>query len=259
MTVSSTTNKISYSTGGGVTAFAYTFPILQTSDLTVILKNNTTLGESTLSITTHYAVSWDSVTRIGNVTTVATYGAGYTLIIKREVDLKQETDYTEGGAFPASSHEDALDKLTMIVQQLQEEVERCIIFSAGSGLSNFQIGAPEALKFLRWNNAATAIENADFVATTDVTINQGTKITMSGNITVTDHGNAWPYLMILDPNGAARNVTPGGAFRNFTQWFIDNIGTNDNITINAASYPYLGPGESGRFFYDGTYWQKSST
>ena len=132
MTVSSTTNKISYSTGGGVTSFAYTYPILKTSDLTVILKDNATLVENTLSITTHYSVSRDAITRIGNVTTVATYAAGYTLIIKREVDLKQETDYTEGGAFPASSHEDALDKLTMIVQQLQEEVERCIIFSAGS-------------------------------------------------------------------------------------------------------------------------------
>ena len=38
----------------------------------------------------------------------------------------QTTSYTEGDDFPAKAHENALDKLDMLVSQLREEVDRCV-------------------------------------------------------------------------------------------------------------------------------------
>jgi hypothetical protein len=49
---------------------------------------------------------------------------GQTLTVVRNVPATQDADYVVGDAFPAESHEEALDKLTMLSQQLQEEVSR---------------------------------------------------------------------------------------------------------------------------------------
>jgi len=43
--------------------------------------------------------------------------SGTRLIIYRDTEVVQETDYTSGDAFPAESHERALDRLTMILQE----------------------------------------------------------------------------------------------------------------------------------------------
>ena len=47
---------------------------------------------------------------------------GSTLIIVRRVNLTQLTNYVENDPFPAESHENALDKLTMAVQELDADV-----------------------------------------------------------------------------------------------------------------------------------------
>jgi hypothetical protein len=52
--------------------------------------------------------------------------AGETLTILREQDLTQELDLVENDPFPAQSLEDALDKLTFMVQQHSEEIDRSI-------------------------------------------------------------------------------------------------------------------------------------
>jgi hypothetical protein len=56
----------------------------------------------------------------GGTCTFATAPANLsTVTMFRDIPLTQETDYTNNDAFPAESHEDSLDKLTMLIQQLQ--------------------------------------------------------------------------------------------------------------------------------------------
>jgi hypothetical protein len=55
MTVSSSTNKVSYSGNGTLTTFAYSFKIFDQDDLTVILRAADGT-ETTQTITTHYTV-----------------------------------------------------------------------------------------------------------------------------------------------------------------------------------------------------------
>jgi len=116
MTVSSTTNKALHTGDGSTVSFSYTYRADNDSDITVYLDE------------VLQASGW-SVTRepdnIGGTVTFDTAPVVDVIItILRELVLDQNTDYTPYDAFPADAHENALDKLTMISQQQQEEIDR---------------------------------------------------------------------------------------------------------------------------------------
>jgi len=125
MTVSSATQKVQYNGNGSTTVFAYTFKIFNQNDLTVIVRSATGT-ETVKTITTHYTVSGVGGSGGGNVTMLTAPSATETLTILREQDLVQELDLVENDPFPAQSLEDSLDKLTFIVQQQGEELDRSI-------------------------------------------------------------------------------------------------------------------------------------
>jgi len=137
MTLTTTTNKASYSGDGNTTTFAYAFKILADSDLKVYIRSAS--GTETLkTITTHYTVTGVGSASGGNV--VFTGGNiptnTETVVIQRVVPLTQTHDYVENDPFPAESHEQGLDRLTMHVQQLQEEVDRSIKASVSNTISS---------------------------------------------------------------------------------------------------------------------------
>ena len=117
MTVSSTTLKNSYTASSSQTTFAYAFKIFADGDLKVYV--NGTLK----TLTTHYTVTNAGVTAGGNVVFGTGLTSGDKVIIQRDLALTQSTDYVENDPFPADSHETALDRLTFIVQQLNDGVE----------------------------------------------------------------------------------------------------------------------------------------
>lgn len=61
---------------------------------------------------------------------------GTTLVIARNVPITQLTDYTANDPFPAETHEQALDKLTMEVQQINEAVSRAIKLSLSNTMTS---------------------------------------------------------------------------------------------------------------------------
>jgi hypothetical protein len=125
MTVSSSTNRVSYAGNGSTTVFPYTYKIFDQDDLTVILRaaNGT---ETTKTITSDYTVSGVGNAGGGNVTMLTAPASGETLVILREQDLIQELDIVPNDPFPADSLEGALDKLTFMVQQHEETLGRTI-------------------------------------------------------------------------------------------------------------------------------------
>jgi len=146
MTVSTTTNRASYSGNGSTTAFAYGFKIFADADLTVIIRSSTGV-ETTKSLSTHYTVSGAGSSSGGNVTFTSGNipASGETIVILRELTLTQGTDYVANDPFPAESHEDALDRLTMITQQLAEETGRSLKLSQTNTIATaeFTVGATE--------------------------------------------------------------------------------------------------------------------
>jgi hypothetical protein len=138
MTVSSTTTKNSYSGNASTTVFAYGFKIFSDDDITVIIRTDSTGAEVTKTKTTHYTVSGVGSSSGGNVTFTSgnTPASGETVVLLRSTARTQLTDYVANDPFPAASHEDALDKLTFIAQEIEEELARSIKVSKTNTISS---------------------------------------------------------------------------------------------------------------------------
>ena len=118
MTVSTEVDHNDYTGNGTTISFPYTFRIFNKGDLTVTtvdLAGNIT----TLALDTDYTVSGAGGYTGGNVTLTAPLPDGYKISIVRELAVTQETDLRNQGKFFAEVHEDAFDKLTMLIQQVR--------------------------------------------------------------------------------------------------------------------------------------------
>ena len=157
MTVSSTTVKNSYSGNGSTTQFAYAFKIFADSDLEVIIRSATGT-ETVKTLTTHYTVAGAGDASGGSITFTSgnTPTNTQTVVIRREVPQTQAIDYIANDPFPAESHEEGLDRATMTIQQLQEEVNRSIKLSATNTMNSteFTVGATDrANKILAFDSS----------------------------------------------------------------------------------------------------------
>jgi hypothetical protein len=125
MTIASTTSKVSYNGSGTVGPFPVTFKFTKDADITAT-KRASTGAETVLTLTTDYTLTGAGDASGGALTLVAALAVGESLVIARVPGILQEVDYVENSAFPAETHEGALDLLTMICQSLQEQVDRAV-------------------------------------------------------------------------------------------------------------------------------------
>jgi len=174
MTVSSTNTKNSYSGDDSTVVFAYTFKVFDDDDIQVILRNDTTGAETVQTKTTHYSVSGVGNTGGGNITFVTAPATGETVVLLRAIPLTQTTDYTPNDPFPAATHEDALDRLTFIVQDQQEELDRAIKISKTNTITSpeFTVGATT-----RANKIFAFDSSGDLSVTQEIGTYQGTDAT----------------------------------------------------------------------------------
>ena len=217
MTVSSTTNKVSYSGNGSTTVFAYTFKIFADADLKVFIRSSA--GVETLkTLTTHYTVSNAGNASGGNVTftTGNTPASGETVVIQRELALTQGTDYVENDPFPAESHEDALDRLTFITQQQQEEIDRAIKASVTNTISSteFAVSASDrANKILSFDGSGdlTVTEGkVDTVSTSVSAVSAGGTPTASATYTASSGALALAFGLVTGNTGATGSAGSQG-------------------------------------------------
>ncbi|MEM0400322.1 hypothetical protein J4U73_24580, partial [Escherichia coli] len=116
MTVSTEVDHNEYTGNGVTTSFPYTFRIFKKSDLVVQVVD---LSENItdLLLDTDYTVTGAGGYTGGNVVLSSPLANGYQISISRELPVTQETDLRNQGKFFAEVHEDAFDKLTMLIQQ----------------------------------------------------------------------------------------------------------------------------------------------
>ncbi|WP_237436888.1 hypothetical protein [Enterobacter hormaechei] len=117
MTVSTVVDHNDYTGNGVTTSFPYTFRIFKKTDLAVSvvdLNENITV----LVLDTDYTVTNAGGYNGGNVVLTAPLATGWQISIARELEPTQETDLRNQGKFFAEEHEDAFDKLTMLIQQV---------------------------------------------------------------------------------------------------------------------------------------------
>src|SRR5262245_6441272 len=123
--------------GDGLTSvYAYPFKALASSDLKATVRDTATPPvETTLALTTDYAVSGILDSAGGNVTlvnagqswlTAGKLKSGYRLTIRRVRPLTQQTDIRSQGPYKPELHEMQFDDFVMRNQQHQEELGRSL-------------------------------------------------------------------------------------------------------------------------------------
>jgi hypothetical protein len=158
MTVSTTIIKNFHNGNGSATNFAYQFRILQDTDLLVIIRTNSTGAETTKTLSTHYTVAGAGDASGGSITFTAGNipASGETVVIRRNVPQTQAIDYIANDPFPAETHEEGLDRGTMVAQQVAEESDRSIKLSRTNTMNSteFTVGATDrANKILAFDSS----------------------------------------------------------------------------------------------------------
>jgi len=135
LTVNDLTPRAQYTASSSQTIFAYAFPIFEDSDLKVYI------GSTLKTLTTDYSVSGAGTTSGGNVTLTSGATSGDIVTIYRDLPVSRTTDYATGGALLAENLNDDLDKLTMMIQQVEYDLNSRTLrfgqFTTGIPLSEF--------------------------------------------------------------------------------------------------------------------------
>ncbi|VDO06518.1 unnamed protein product [Brugia timori] len=165
MTVSSTNRKAGPYYGNGVTAaFPFSFKVFAASDLLVV-KTNLTTGVDTVLAATDYSVSLTADTTGGYSGGTVTLTAGalastYTLTITSSILYTQNTDLTNNGGFYPKVINSALDRLTILCQQLLEQVSRSLKLSISTPANvKPTLPAPVKNNMIAWNENADGLQN----------------------------------------------------------------------------------------------------
>src|SRR6185295_2370195 len=106
----------------------------------------------------------------GTLTLTAALAVGYTLTILDDPNFTQDADYADNDAFPAETHERALDRGVRISKRIAQLVRKCIRVDDGdpSSGAGTLLGSVQARKgkYLFFNAVTGAIEYAAAVALT---------------------------------------------------------------------------------------------
>ena len=213
MTVSSATTRNSYSGNGSTDVFAYGFKIFDDDDITVIIRTDSTGAETTKTKTTHYTVSGVGSSSGGNVTFTSGNipASGETVVLLRTTARTQLTDYVPNDPFPAATHEDALDKLTFIAQELEEEIGRTLKVSQTNVIATAEFTedatarANKLLGFDGSGNLQVSEGKVDTVTASVSAVSAGGSPTASATYTASTGALALAFGLVTGNTGATGN------------------------------------------------------
>ena len=243
MTITATVNRIEYVGNGAQVQFAYPFKIFQSGDLQVFLDGVPKI------LSTHYSVDGVGADGGGNVTFFVPPASSVVVLIVRVEPFTQETDLPANDKFPSTSVEDALDKLTMLTQQLNEVDGRALKLALTSLFDNLTLPDPQSSLFLRWRADLTGLENAAVVAAGSISVPVTVAEGGTGSTTAADARAALDAAQQLAPEA----LTAGGSVTidaSLSDTFT--LVANQNFTLADPTNPTNGQRIVIRIKQDGT-------
>lgn len=131
MTVSSSTDRATFPGNGVTIVFPLPFRFFANTEVEASLIDDTTGAVTPLSIGTHYTLTGAGLPeQDGNadseLTMITAPIDGVSLFVQRVLPLTQSTDIVNQGQFHAEIHEIVFDRLTMLIQQGQGQLDRAI-------------------------------------------------------------------------------------------------------------------------------------
>ena len=186
MTISSTTSSVILNADGSTHNFSFNFKILSATDLKVIVRSTTGV-ETEKTLNSQYIIPSSSIGQDSGGNVLFKYNTGTSgdahysatdyrpangekVILRRQPVQEQQLNLVNNDPFNAELIEESLDKLTMQVQALQEEVDRTfrlsrtnILDKDGAQINNafFQLSDDVATrkgKYLQFNSTTGVIE-----------------------------------------------------------------------------------------------------
>ena len=225
MSISSTTRKAGpFSGNGTTTSFPFTFKVFQASDLYVVLTD-TNGTETVQTLTSQYTVTLNTNQDSnpgGSVNMVSAPASGYLLTLGSQVQQTQGLVLTNTGGFYPTVLNDEFDKITILIQQLQEQVSRSIKTNFSSSIDpNTLLGYITVLynDIANLNAIASDLTNINTVAGNTTNIN-----TVAGSIAnVNSVGNNISNVNTVASNAASINTN------------ASNITAIQNASANATT------------------------
>jgi len=128
-----------------------------------VYETDDTGAVTLLTVDTDYTVTGFGTEGSGEVTRVAgALPTGYTWYLRSAISSVQETDFNSQGGFYPGIHEAALDKLTLLVQQNEDRIDRSIrVADSDYSGADLTWPTPTPLRVVGWNAAGDALENKD--------------------------------------------------------------------------------------------------
>ena len=159
MSLSTLTGKWVQTMDAGVIDYAYPYKFYAKSEMTVTILKVSTGVETALALTTGFTIAATAPYPTGTtIRIIDPKDSTYKIIFQRMLPLTQLTEWPESGPFPAASHETALDRLTMIMQQIQDKANRLLTTDI-TQTSGYGLPVPVAYYYIGWNSTADAIIN----------------------------------------------------------------------------------------------------
>lgn len=209
MTISTTTSRITYAGDGMTVSFAVPFVFFGADEIDVIERSLESGSEALKVMTTDYTVA-GGTGATGTVTAVLAPDASKSWTIARKTKRTQMVDYTPNDPFPAETHERALDRLTALVQELDDKLGRVAVLSPTSSVTELTLPDPDADKLLGWKADLSGLENKSIPGgTTIYAAIAGTRSGLAETEAVTPRGLAGLWRKGADIASAATLARPG--------------------------------------------------
>ena len=146
MTISSTLRTAGPFIGNNTaTVFGFAFKVFAADQLEVVKLNTSTGAQTTLALTTDYTVALNGDqdgNPGGSVTLPAVLATGYNLTLTSNVANLQPTNLTNQGGFYPEVITDALDRATIQIQQMSDDVTRSIKAPLSDDLTTMNMTLP---------------------------------------------------------------------------------------------------------------------
>jgi hypothetical protein len=161
MTIALQPIKFRYQGNGATASFSFANKIYDETDLIVeILDRTTSALTETLTYVTHYSVS---IAANGYATVTITNPAKIPsntqdILLRASFPFTQTAEFNSGTVLPAETIENMGDKLTSIVQQLDESFGRSLKYNAQSPVTNPTIANPVADATLAFDGTTGALK-----------------------------------------------------------------------------------------------------
>ncbi len=231
MTITATASPIVFAGDGVSTVFSITFPYQYQTDLYVTLTNTATGVVTPQVLGSSYTVSptANSPAATGTLTLLSVLPVGTTLTIYSQPPLTQTTHWTPNDPFPAQSVENAVDKLTLIAQELQAQIATS---GGGGGGSAIVTTAVFAIAAVASSQSVVVNTIGTLVAGNTIQISTGA-ITVIGQITAIA-GTTLTVTTLAITAGSVGTTMPVGASVQLGQVPGSNI-INVQDAVTAAS------------------------